>query len=205
MDQIFIIILLYWGHFNTISFLIIIEKFSNTTEIQSKIFSKFLIVHQMMKSIKIQKTQKILDCQFYSKFNSLLFLFFSSNYKESFDSPYQKIENIDLTSLYLKVGKYIKIYFQYSQSYLECNSFYFFLDKCIMRDLNTKRQLIDSVLYFQDATTLAKIQLHMDTNKKVCFTIYQTIMDVVAKLGGLFTTIKALLNFLLQPILSILR
>ncbi|CAD8061538.1 unnamed protein product [Paramecium primaurelia] len=124
--------------------------------------------------------------------------------KESDDSPYQKTENIDLTSLYHKVGKYIKIYFQYSQSYLEYNPFYFFPRQVYHEGVEYQKTVIDSVLYFQDSTTLARIEVHLDAKKKVCFITYQTLMDVVAKLGGLFTIIKALLNFLLQPIQTIL-
>ncbi|CAD8100564.1 unnamed protein product [Paramecium sonneborni] len=45
--------------------------------------------------------------------------------KELYASLYQKTENIHLTSLYYKAGKYIKFYYQYSQSFLEYNPFYF--------------------------------------------------------------------------------
>ncbi|CAD8087582.1 unnamed protein product [Paramecium primaurelia] len=124
--------------------------------------------------------------------------------KESDDSPYQKTENIDLTSLYYKVGKYIKIYFQYSQSFLEYNPFYFFPKQVYHEGVEYQKTVIDSVLYFQDANTLARIEVHLDAKKKVCFITYQTLMDVVAKLGGLFTIIRALLDFLLLPIQSTL-
>ncbi|CAD8161791.1 unnamed protein product [Paramecium pentaurelia] len=106
--------------------------------------------------------------------------------KESDDSPYQKTENIDLTSLYYKVGKYIKIYFQYSQSFLKCNPFYFFPQQVYHEGVEYQKTVIDSVLYFQDANTLARIEVHLDAKKKVCFITYQTLMDVVAKLGGFF-------------------
>ncbi|CAD8083302.1 unnamed protein product [Paramecium sonneborni] len=124
--------------------------------------------------------------------------------KESDASPYQQTENIDLTSLYYKVGKYIKIYYQYSQSFLEYNPFYFFPRQVYHQGVEYQKTVIDSVLYFQDLNTLARIEVHLDAKKKVCYITYQTLMDVVAKLGGLFTIIKALLDFLLLPIQSTL-
>ncbi|CAD8198046.1 unnamed protein product [Paramecium octaurelia] len=124
--------------------------------------------------------------------------------KEQDVSPYQQTENIDLTSLYYKVGKYIKIYLQYSQSYLEYNPFYFFPRQVQHDGVEYQKTVTDSVLYFQDANTLARIEVHLDAKKKVCYITYQTLMDVAAKLGGLFTIIRALLDIILYPIQSIL-
>ncbi|CAD8145651.1 unnamed protein product [Paramecium pentaurelia] len=124
--------------------------------------------------------------------------------KELDVSPYQQTENVDLTSLYYQVGKYIKIYFQYSQSYLEYNPFYFFPRQVYHEGVEYQKTVTDSVLYFQDANTLARIELHLDAKKKVNFITYQTLMDVVAKIGGLFTIIRALIDILIFPIQSIL-
>ncbi|CAD8075764.1 unnamed protein product [Paramecium sonneborni] len=124
--------------------------------------------------------------------------------KESEDSPYQKTENIDLTSLYYNVGKYIKIYLQYSQSFLEYNPFYFFPQIEYHEGVEYQKTITDSVLYFQDATTLARIEVHLDAKKKVCSITYQTLMDVAAKIGGLFTIIRALIDIAIFPLQSIL-
>ncbi|CAD8105191.1 unnamed protein product [Paramecium sonneborni] len=124
--------------------------------------------------------------------------------KESEDSPYQKTENIDITSLYNKVGKQVNIYFQYSQSFLEYNPFYFFPEIVQHEGIEYQKTITDSVLYFQDANILARIELQLDAKKKVSYITYQTLMDVVAKLGGLFTIIRALIDILIFPIQSIL-
>ncbi|CAD8064945.1 unnamed protein product [Paramecium sonneborni] len=124
--------------------------------------------------------------------------------KESEDSPYQKTENIDLTSLYYNVGKYIKIYFQYSQSFLEYNPFYFFPNTEYHEGIEYQKTVTDSVLYFQDPNTLARIEVHLDAKKKVSFITYQTLMDVIAKIGGLFTIIRALIDIVIFPLQWIL-
>ncbi|CAD8212869.1 unnamed protein product [Paramecium octaurelia] len=124
--------------------------------------------------------------------------------KELDDSPYEKAQNIDVTPMYYKVRKYIKIYFQYSQSQLEYNPFYFFPSYVQHDGFEYQNTGIDSALNFEDDSSFAQLEINLDAKKRIHFITYQTLMDVAAKIGGFFTIIRVIFDIVLFPIQSIL-
>ncbi|CAD8072487.1 unnamed protein product [Paramecium primaurelia] len=124
--------------------------------------------------------------------------------KELDDSPYENAQSIDVTPIYYKVRKYIKIYFQYSQSYLEYNPFYFFPSYAQYDGFEYLNSAIDSALNFEDDSSFAQIEINLDAKKRIHFITYQTLMDVAAKIGGFFTIIRIIFDIALFPIQSIL-
>ncbi|CAD8213126.1 unnamed protein product [Paramecium octaurelia] len=129
---------------------------------------------------------------------------FHSFNKELDNSPYEKAQSIDITPMYYKVRKYIKLYFQYSQSQLEYNPFYFFPSFVQHDGFEYQNSAIDSALNFEDDTSFAQIEINLDAKKRIHFITYQTLMDVAAKIGGFFTIIRIMFDFALFPIQTIL-
>ncbi|CAD8101345.1 unnamed protein product [Paramecium primaurelia] len=124
--------------------------------------------------------------------------------KELDDSPYENAQNIDVTPMYYKVRKYIKIYFQYSQSQLEYNPFYFFPSYAQHDGFEYQNTAIDTALNFEDDSSFAQLEINLDAKKRIHFITYQTLMDVAAKIGGFFTIIRVIFEIVLFPIQSIL-
>ncbi|CAD8057245.1 unnamed protein product [Paramecium primaurelia] len=133
--------------------------------------------------------------------NSNLYYSYSFHYfnKEQEDSPYQKAQSIDSTPIFNKVGKYIRIYFKYSQSYIEYNPFYFFPQVKQLEGIEYENTAIDSTLNYEDNNNIALFELNLDAKKKIHFITYQTLMDVAAKIGGLFTILRVIFDVVLFP------
>ncbi|CAD8153392.1 unnamed protein product [Paramecium octaurelia] len=133
--------------------------------------------------------------------NSNLFYSYSFHYfnKEQEVSPYEKAQSIDSTPIFNKVGKYIRIYFKYSQSFIEYNPFYFFPQLKQIEGIEYENTAIDSTLNYEDNNNIALFELNLDAKKKIHFITYQTLMDVAAKIGGLFTILRVIFDVVLFP------
>ncbi|CAD8146404.1 unnamed protein product [Paramecium octaurelia] len=114
--------------------------------------------------------------------------------------PFETMQNFDVTTLYPKLKKYIKVLYSYSTAYLEYNPFYFFPQTTECQSIEYDQSIIDTVVISDDDAQLAQVELHLGVKKFISHVTYQTLMDVAAKLGGFFTILKICVSIILHPI-----
>ncbi|CAD8104241.1 unnamed protein product [Paramecium sonneborni] len=120
--------------------------------------------------------------------------------KDLNNQPYQTMQNFDVTTLYPKLKKYIKVLYSYSVSYLEYNPFYFFPQTTGYQSLEYDQSIIDPIISSDKDTQLVQIELHLGVKKYISQVTYQTLMDVAAKIGGFFTILKICVSIILYPL-----
>ncbi|CAD8145500.1 unnamed protein product [Paramecium pentaurelia] len=122
-------------------------------------------------------------------------------FRKDLDSyPFETMQNFDVTTLYPKLKKYIKVLYSYSVAYLEYNPFYFFPQTTECQSVEYDQSIIDAIVSSDNDIQLAQVEIHLGVKKYISHVTYQTLMDVAAKLGGFFTILKICVSIMLYPI-----
>ncbi|CAK68978.1 unnamed protein product (macronuclear) [Paramecium tetraurelia] len=141
-----------------------------------------------------QIDQLVTNSNFYYSYTNFQFR------KDLNSYPFETMQNFDVTTLYPKLKKYIKVLYSYSVAYLEYNPFYFFPQTTECQSIEYDQSIIDAVVISENDAQLAQVELHLGVKKFISQVTYQTLMDVAAKLGGFFTILKICISIILQPI-----
>ncbi|CAD8153100.1 unnamed protein product [Paramecium octaurelia] len=124
--------------------------------------------------------------------------------KELEGNPYAKFQNTETSVLYSQTTKHIKVQQQFSQATTNINPFYFFPSEQPYSAIEYDQTIYDTQYNDGNSNLLAEIIIQLTHTQQIYYIQYQTLMDVLAKVGGFYTVLKMILDFIVLPIQQLL-
>ncbi|CAK75911.1 unnamed protein product (macronuclear) [Paramecium tetraurelia] len=124
--------------------------------------------------------------------------------KELEGNPYSKFQNTETAILYSQTTKHVKVQQKFSQATANINPFYFFPSEQQYSAIEYDKSIYDTQYNNGNSNLLAEIMIQLTHKRQIYYIQYQTLMDVLAKVGGLYTILKMILDFIVLPIQQLL-
>ncbi|CAD8063122.1 unnamed protein product [Paramecium sonneborni] len=137
--------------------------------------------------------------------SNLFYSYTSYSFNKELDgSPYAKFINTETSTLYSHTTKHIKVQQKFSQAKTNINPFYFFPSETTYNAIEYDRTIYDTQYNDGNSNLQADIVILLTHTQQIYYIQYQTLMDVLAKVGGLYTVLKMILDFIVLPIQQLL-